>query len=315
MRDERSPRQAPDPWPALPLDGWQATLDTLHMWLQVIGKIKLKLVPYQNQWWNIALHPTARGLTTGVIPYSDRSFEIDLDFLDHTLCVSISDGGIRTLALRPQTVAAFYAELMAALATLGIQVTINPIPVEVPHVIPCDTNEVHKDYDPEFVTRFWRILLATTTVLQQYNVRFTGKSSPPLFFWGSFDLSLTRFSGRPAEPPQGAPRFVRLSENEENAACGFWPGNTSMSGVTYGEPAFYAYCYPQPDGYAQARIRPEAAYYDEQLGEFILRYEDVRSSPNPHQAVLDFFESTYEIAAQRADWDRTRLEFDHTSFR
>jgi hypothetical protein len=306
-------RQFTEQWPSLPLAEWQATLDTLHMWLQVIGKIKLALAPFRNQWWNIALHPTARGMTTGLIPFGDRSFEMDLDFLDHTLCVSTSDGGIKALALRPQTVAAFYAELMAALAALGIRVTINPVPVEVPHVIPCDANEIHKDYDPEAVTRWWRIVLETTMVLQQYNVRFTGKSSPPLFFWGSFDLSLTRFSGRPAEPPRGAPRFVQLAENEENAACGFWPGNTSMSGVTFGEPAFYAYCYPQPDAYADAQVQPEAAYYDPQMGEFILRYEDIRRRPDPAQAILDFFESTYEIAANRGNWDRARLEFDPTT--
>lgn len=243
-------------WPSLPLAEWQATLDTLHMWLQIIGKIKLELVPFQNQWWNVTLLPTARGLATGVIPYEGRAFEIDLDFVDHTLVVCTSDGGVKTIALAPRTVAALYDELMAALATLGTRVAINPIPVEVPHVIPCDTNDVHKEYDPEYVTRWWRILLGTTRVLQQYNSRFTGKSSPIQFFWGSFDLSQTRFSGGPAEPPQGAPRFIQLAEN---AACGFWPGNTAMSGLTLGEPAFYAYAYPQPDGYATVAVRPEAA--------------------------------------------------------
>jgi hypothetical protein len=298
------------PWPALPLDEWQATLDTLHMWLQIIGKIKLEQVPFQNQWWNIPLLPTAHGLATGVIPYGERAFEIDLDFLDHALVIRTSDGGVKTMALTACTVASFYAELMAALTALGVPVTINPIPVEVPHTIPCDTNTVHKDYDPEYVTRWWRILLGTTRVLQQYNSRFTGKSSPIQFFWGSFDLSQVRFSGQPAEPPQGAPRFVQLAENEENAACGFGPGNTAMSGLTYGEPAFYAYCYPAPDGYAAAAVRPDAAYYDRDFGEFILRYEDVRRSPSPEQAILDFFESTYAIAADRAGWDRGRLELD-----
>jgi hypothetical protein len=310
MIDEQQTRQRESIWPALPLAEWQTTLDTLHMWLQVIGKIKLELVPFRNQWWNVTLHPTARGLTTGVIPSYRRAFEIDLDLLDHTLRVSTNDGGMRTLALSPRTVAAFYAELMAALAALGIQVTINPTPVEAPHTILFDTDVVHRDYDPDYVTRWWRILLATTMVLQQYDAYFTGKSSPPQFFWGSFDLSHTRFSGRSAEPPVGAPRFVQLAENEENAACGFWPGNTSMSGLTLGEPAFYAYCYPQPDGYTTAQARPNAAYFDEQFGEFILRYEDVRRSDTPAQDILDFFESTYQIAAQRADWDRARLEFD-----
>ncbi|MGH9174984.1 MAG: DUF5996 family protein, partial [Vicinamibacterales bacterium] len=235
--DARAINLAAERWPALPLAEWQATLDTLHMWLQIIGKIKLRLAPFRNQWWHITLHPTAHGLTTGPIPYGDRAFEIDLDFLDHTMRVRTSDGEVRTLALRPQTVADFYRELMAALGELRIQVAINPVPVEVPHTIPFDTNEVHEDYDPEYVTRWWRILLATTAVLQQYDSHFSGKSSPPQFFWGSFDLNQTRHSGRPADPPRGAPRFVQLAENEENAACGFWPGNTAMSGVTFGEPA------------------------------------------------------------------------------
>lgn len=310
MSNRQDPTQQIETWPALPLAEWQETLDTLHMWLQIIGKIKLELAPFHNQWWNTALLLTARGLTTGVIPYEERAFEIDLDFLDHRLSVRDSDGHIRTIPLTACTVAAFYAQLMATLAELSIQVTINPIPVEASHTIPCDTNTVHKDYDTDYVTRWWRIMLGTTRVLQRYDATFTGKSSPPQFFWGSFDLSHTRFSGRPADPPAGAPRFVRLAENEENAACGFWPGNTTMSGLTYGEPGFYAYCYPAPVGYAEGQVRPQAAYYDEQFGEFILRYEDVRRSASPEQAILDFFESTYEIAADRAGWDRSRLEFD-----
>lgn len=297
-------------WPALPLAEWQDTLDTLHMWLQIIGKIKLELTPFQNQYWNITLHPTARGLSTGLIPDGERAFQIDLDFLDHTLLIATSDGARRQMPLFACTVATFYADLMATLAALDIAVTINPIPVEVPHTIPCDTNEVHKDYDPEYVTRWWQIMLGTTRVMQRYSSHFAGKSSPPHFYWGSFDLNQTRHSGRPATPPQGAPQFVQLSENEENAACGFWPGNTAMSGLTYGEPAFYAYCYPSPDGYTTGAIRPEAAYYDEQFGEFLLRYDDVRRAADPEQAILDFFESAYEIAANQAGWDRARLEFE-----
>ena len=310
MPTRHDPAQQIEAWPALPLAEWQETLDTLHMWLQIIGKIKLELVPFHNQWWNIALLPTARGLTTGVIPYEERAFEIDIDFLGHNLFVRDSDGHNRTIPLTACTVAAFYAQLMATLSELRISVTISPIPVEAPHTIPYDTNSVHKDYDPDYVTRWWRVMLGTTRVLQRYDTTFTGKSSPPLFFWGSFDLSHTRFSGRPADPPAGAPRFVQLAENEENAACGFWPGNTAMSGLTYGEPAFYAYCYPAPPGYAEGQIHPQAAYYDELYGEFILRYADVRRSPSPEQAILDFFESAYEIAADRANWDRSRLEFD-----
>jgi hypothetical protein len=197
---------------------------------------------------------------------------------------------------------------MAMLAALDIHVVINPVPVEVPHEIPCDVNVVNKHYDPEYVARCWRIMLNTTLVLQTYNSRFSGKSSPVQFFWGSFDLNQTRFSGRPADPPQGAPRFVQLAENEENVACGFWPGNTSMSGVTFGEPAYYSYVYPAPSGFTDAEVRPAAAYYDHQLGEFILRYEDVRTAPDPVQALLDFFESTYAAAADLAKWDRAALE-------
>lgn len=302
-------------WPALPLAEWQPTLDTLHMWLQIIGKIKLELTPFQNQWWNITLHPTARGLTSGLIPYGERAFEIDLDFIDHVMSIRRSDGHDRRIPLTACSVAVFYADLMSALAAFGIDVRINPIPVEVPHTIPCDTNEVHKDYDPVYVTRWWRIMLGTTRVMQQYNSGFAGKSSPPHFFWGSFDLNQTRHSGRPATPPQGAPLFVQLAENEENVACGFWPGNTAMSGLTYGEPAFYAYCYPAPDGYTSGAIRPAAAYYDEQFGEFILRYDDVRQSASPEQDIFDFFESAYEISADRANWDRARLEFNPPSKR
>jgi hypothetical protein len=297
-----------EPWPELPLAAWQSTLGTLHMWLQIVGKIKLELVPFRNQWWNITLHLTSRGLTTGIIPYGERAFEIEFDFLDHNAYITVTDGQVKTIGLYPRSVARFYAEMMDTLAALDIQVRVNPIPVEVPHTISCETNEVYKDYDPEYVTRWWRIMLGTTMVLQQYGSRFSGKSSPPHFFWGSFDLAQTRHSGLPAEPPQGAPLFFQLAENEQNAACGFWPGNTSASGLTYGEPAFYAYTYPQPEGYPDAKVLPEAAYFDKTMGEFILRYEDVRGAPSPAQAILDFFESTYVAAADLAGWDRDRLE-------
>lgn len=295
-------------WPELPLQEWQATLDTLHMWLQVVGKIKLELVPFLNQWWNVTLLPTSRGLTTGLIPYEGRAFEIELDFLEHNLYIRDSAGGVKSLALIERTVADFYANVMAMLAALDIHVTINPMPAEVPHPIPFDVNDVNKEYDPEYAARWWRILLNTSMVLQTYNSRFTGKSSPVQFFWGSFDLGQTRFSGRPADPPQGVPRFVQLAENEENVACGFWPGNTTMSGITFGEPAYYSYIHPQPAGYSAVAVRPAAAYYDRQLGEFILRYEDVRTAPDPALALLDFFESTYAAGADLARWDRAALE-------
>lgn len=297
-----------DVWPELPLETWQETLDTLHMWLQIIGKIKLELVPFLNQWWNVTLLPTANGLTTGVIPYGDRLFAIEIDLLNHQLAIRENDGAVKSFELTEQPVAGFYEELMTTLDGLDIQVSINPIPVEVPHTIRFDADEAHRTYDPVSVTRWWSILLSTTKVLQRYCSHFTGKASPIHFFWGSFDLNQTRFSGRPADPPEGAPRFIQLAENEENVACGFWPGNTSMSGVTLGEPAFYSYIYPEPSGYADAIVRPDAAYHDGQLGQFILKYDDLRRHSNPEEALLDFFTSTYTAAVDAANWDRARLE-------
>ena len=306
----RAPGGAAEVWPALPLAVTCSVMFQYWFWYGVSSNLILPMIcSHMCSVSSVSCH-SASGLTTGLIPDGDRAFQIDLDFIDHTLQITTSDGVRRQMPLFACTVATFYADLMASLAALGIAVTINPIPVEVPHAIPCDTNEVHKDYDPEYVTRWWRIMLGTTRVMQRFSSRFAGKTSPPHFYWGSFDLSQTRHSGHPATPPEGAPLFVRLSENEENAACGFWPGNTAMSGLTYGEPAFYAYCYPAPDRYATGAIRPSAAYFDEQFGEFILRYEDVRRAADPEQAILDFFESAYEIAADKAGWDRERLEFD-----
>jgi hypothetical protein len=295
-------------WPALPLDEWQATLDTVHMWLQIVGKIKLTLVPFQNQWWHIGLHPTPRGLRTGIIPYHNRSLDMEFDFFNHQLAVREDNGRSEVIPLRDMTVADCYDTIMTTLEQFDCRVDISLIPVEVPHRIPLNSNRVHGSYDPDAVSRWWRINLNTTQVLQRYNSRFNGKSSPILFFWGSFDLAQTRFSGRPATPPSGVPLFFQLAENEENVACGFWPGNTSASGQTFGEPAFYSYIYPAPDGYSQATVQPDAAYFDTEMGEFLLRYEDVRLAPDPEQLILDFFESTYEAAADHAEWDRERLE-------
>jgi hypothetical protein len=295
-------------WPPLPLAGWQDTLDTLHMWTQIAGKIKLELTPFLNEWWNIALTLTARGLTTGPIPAGPRVFQIDFDFIDHNLAITASDGEIKTLPLIPRSVASFYAELLGTLGAMGIDVTINPIPAEVPNPIPCDINETHDSYDPDSVNRWWRIMVQTQRVLERFRTPFGGKSSPVLFYWGSFDLAHARFSGRPADPPAGAPRFLQIAERQENYACGFWPGNVNYSGVTFGEPGFYAYHYPAPEGFSEAAIRPEAGYYDTTMGEFILRYDDVRRAPSPDDAVLEFFQSTYEAAADLARWDRATLE-------
>lgn len=303
-----SEREVDPRWPALPLDEWQATLDTVHMWLQIVGKIKLALVPFQNQWWHIGLHPTPCGLRTGVIPYGDRSLGMEFDFMTHTFTVRDDTGQSETVPLQEMTVTDFHDTLMATLDRFDFRVDISLIPVEVPHRIPLNANQVHGSYDPDAVSRWWRINLNTTRVLQRYNSRFNGKSSPILFFWGSFDLAQTRFSGRPATPPSGVPLFFQLAENEENVACGFWPGNTTASGQTFGQPAFFSYIFPAPEGYSRATVRPDAAYFDTDLGEFILRYEDVRLAPDPEQLILDFFDSSYEAAAVLAGWDRKRLE-------
>jgi hypothetical protein len=294
-------------WPPLPYADWKETLDTLHMWMQVVGKVKLELTPFLNEWWNVALFPTARGMTTGLIPYRERAFTIDFDFITHNLRILTDDGGEKELSLLPRSVAAFYREVMAMLAALDIEVTIDPLPTEVPNPIPCDTNEVNFSYDPDPVTRWWRIQVQTTKVLEQYRSSFVGKSSPVNFFWGSFDLNATRFSGRPAPLPEG-PRFYQLAEDQENVACGFWPGNPNMAGLTPGEPAFYMYIYPEPRGFREAPVRPSASFYDSRLGELILHYEDVRRAEAPEAMLLEFFQSAYEAAAELAGWDRATLE-------
>ena len=295
-------------WPALPLAKWRETQETLHLWTQVVGKVKLELTPFLNEWWNVAFAVTPRGLTTGAIPAGDEAFAVDFDFLDHTLFVHASDGRTRSMPLIPRSVAAFYAEFLATVRAMGIEVAINPRAVEIPNPISCDVDTAHASYDPEPVQRWWRIMLQTEKVLQRYRSSFVGKSSPINFFWGSFDLAETRFSGRPADPPAGAPRFLQLAENQENFTCGFWPGNANMAGAEFGEPAFYAYIYPAPPGFTEAAVRPEAAFFHAGTGLFLLRYEDVRQASAPEQAILDFFQSTYDVAADLAGWDRTFLE-------
>ena len=297
-----------DHWPELPLAAWHDTLDTLHMWTQIVGKVKLELTPFLNEWWNIGLYVSARGLTTGPIPAGEGIFEVDFDFVDHNLTIQTSAGERKMLPLIPRSVANFYAEFFDTLAALGIEVAINPMPSEVPNPIPCHINEVHASYDPEYVNRFWRILVQTERVMQRFRSDFFGKSSPILFYWGSFDLSHARFSGRPTDPPAGAPHFLQIAEDQENFACGFWPGNVGYSGITYGEPAYYAYHYPSPPGYSEVEIRPNAAGYDTTMGEFILRYDDARRSASPADAVLEFLQSTYAAAADRANWNRAVLE-------
>ncbi len=295
-------------WPPLPLAEWQETLDTLHMWLQIIGKVKLELTPFLNEWWNVGLHVTASGLTTGPIPHGPGIFQIDLDFIRHNVVIQTSAGEIKGLPLISRSVANFYAELMSTLAALGIEVTIDPLPTEVPNPIRCDINETHASYDPEYVNRWWRILVQIQLVLQRFRSSFFAKSSPILLYWGSFDLSHARFSGRPATPPANAPHFYQVAEDQENFACGFWPGNAGASGQVLGEAAFYSYHNPAPPGISEAPIRPAGAYFDAGLGEFILRYDDARRSGDPAHAVLTFFQSAYEVSARLANWDRDRLE-------
>jgi len=303
---------APDIWPALPLDEWYDTQKTLHRWTQVVGKVKLALTPFLNEWWNVGFAVTARGLASGLIPAGDRTFSVDFDFIDHTLSIHTLDGRTETMPLVPQTVAAFYHAFMATLRGMGIEVTIDPLPVEIPDPVRFDLDETHRSYDPEPVERWWRIMAQTDMVLQQYRAPFSGKSSPVLFFWGSFDLNASRFSGRPADPPQGAPRFLQIAERQENVSCGFWPGNITMRGYTFGKPAFYAYIYPEPPGFKEAQVRPAAAYYHSTLGEYILEYEDVRNAAAPAQVIHAFFQSVYEAAADLGGWDRPSLEWSPT---
>lgn len=290
-------------WPALPLDEWKDTCETLQLWTQVAGKVKLKLCPFLNEWWGVGFEVNARGLTTGLIPYEDRAFEVYFDFFDHKLYVRTSDGLSKAVSLVPRSVADFYREFMAVLSALDIHVEITTMPVEIPDPVAFDQDQQHASYDPEYVQRWWRIMLGTTKVLQRYRSSFFGKSSPILFYWGSFDLSHARFSGRLAPPMPGMPRFFQIAEHQENAACGFWPGNTTAGGFTLGEPAYYAYLLPAPDGYGEASVRPDAAYYHSELGEFILPYEAVRRSADPERELLEFFESTYAAGARLSGWE------------
>ncbi len=291
-------------WPALPFDAWKDTLETLHMETQIVGKVALELHPFLNQWWEVALAVTARGLETPLLPSpTGGAFQISFDFIDHNLVIVTSEGKKKALALMPRAVADFYQDFMAALAALGIQVKINTKPSEVEHPIPFEQDTTHCSYDPEYVNRCWRILVQVTKVFQQYRSHFRGKSSPINFFWGSFDLAETRFSGKPVAPPQGANQVIRFSEDAEQIACGFWPGGPKLHA-----PAFYSYTYPEPQGFKNATLRPAQAHYDASLGEFVLLYDDVRQSASPEQTLLDFFQSAYETGAKMAHWNVQELE-------
>lgn len=307
-RDTQLVRQTSEAWPPLPFEDWKESQATLHRWMQIVGKVKLEVTPFLNEWWNAAFTVTPTGITTGLMPYRDEAFSVTFDFVDPNLYVHVTDGQTRAMPLIPRSVADFYREFFAALGALGVEVSIDPMPVEIVNPISCEVDHHNDSYDADAVHRWWRIQVQTVKVLQRYRTPFGGKSSPIMFFWGSFDLTATRFSGRPASLPEGAPLFMRLAEDQENFAVGFWPGNDNYAGIPLGEPAFNAYIFPEPDGFKEASVRPDAAYYHGELGQFILPYEAARRSDAPDQAVLDFFQSTYEAAATLAGWDRDALE-------
>ncbi len=299
--DHKSPNMI-EVWPTLPLAEWQDTYNTLHMWTQIVGKIRLVLSPIVNHYWQVALYVTARGLTTSPIPYGERYFEIGFDFIDHHLMIYTSDGTTKTMALAPRSVADFYQELMATLQSLGIEVKIHAKPDEVPNPIPFAEDHEHASYDREYVDRFWRILIQVDQVLKEFRSQFIGKCSPVHFFWGSFDLAVTRFSGRRAPEREGADPITREAYSHEVISHGFWPGSGDQA------PAFYSYTAPQPAGLDQELIRPETAFYSSQVSEFLLMYEDVRGADSPRQVLLDFLQSTYEAGSNLANWDRHALE-------
>jgi hypothetical protein len=292
-----------DQWPSLPLQQWKDTYTTLHMWTQIVGKIRLGLTPLVNHWWNVPLYVNARGLTTSAIPYRNRPFELWFDFLDHQLVLQTSAGSRKLLPLISMSVADFYREVMRMLKASGIEVKIWRMPVEVPDPIPFDEDCVHAAYDPEAAQTFWRILLSVQCVFEEFRSRFLGKCSPIHFFWGSFDLAVSRFSGRPAPERPGADRVTREAYSHEVSSVGFWPGSGTIT-----EPAFYSYTAPEPPGFRGWPVRPAAARYHMQLGEFIIMYDDVRTSASPSAALLNFCQSTYEAGATLAKWDRNALE-------
>jgi uncharacterized protein DUF5996 len=293
-------------WPALAYDDWADTAATLQLWTQIVGKVRMALTPAVNHWWHVPLYVSARGLTTSPIPAGGRGVEIAFDFLAHQLQLTCSDGQSETVALRPVSVAQFYRETMLALARLGVSPHIWTMPCEIEGAIPFETDEVHRSYDAEAAQRFWRVLVQADRVMKAFRARFIGKASPVHFFWGSFDLAVTRFSGRRAPPHPGSPLApVSVSVeaySHEVSSCGFWPGAPGIA------PMFYAYAYPEPSGFKQAPVRPAAARFDPGLGEFVLPYEAMRAAPHPDDAVLEFFQLTYEAAADLARWPRAELE-------
>jgi hypothetical protein len=295
-------------WPDLPLSEWAETCATLHLWTQVVGKIRLAHAPLVNHWWQVPLYVTCRGLTTSPIPYGSTSFQIDFDFIDHLLIIQTSKGKIETIALGPRTVADFYAEVMGRLRGLGLETRIWTMPVEIPDAIPFEQDNTHSAYDREYVHRFWRILLQADRLFTQFRAQFIGKVSPVHFFWGSFDLAVTRFSGRVAPrltspaPHLGA-WVMQEAYSHEVSSCGFWPGNGG-----FGKAAFYSYAYPEPEGFASAPTSPDATYYDPALGQHILPYDALRLAASPDDDLMRYMLSTYRAAADLGQWDRAGLE-------
>jgi len=304
------PKSGPphDAWPELPYPAWKETYETLHLWTQIVGKIRCAQTPWLNQSWHVPLYVGPRGLTTTLIPNGHLSFEIEFDFLDHKLVVMTVSGARTAIDLKPQTVADFFTTLMAALAELGIQIRISEFPCEIPGAIAFSKDRTHAAYDGEYAQRFWRVLVEADRVLKQFRTGFLGKCSPVHFFWGSFDLAVTRFSGRRAPlHPGGVPglsdEVVREAYSHEVSSAGIWPGG---GGIDY--PAFYSYAYPEPDGFKNAKVSPKGAFYSETLREFILPYDVVRTAADPDVSLLAFLQSTYEAAASTGNWDRAALE-------
>ncbi len=294
-------------WPELTYSAWSDTCATLHLWTQVVGKIRLAQTPWLNHSWHVPLYVSTRGLTTSPIPYGPRTFEIRFDFVEHVLDIDVSDGATRRLELRPQSVATFYDAVMAALADLDIHVTIREFPCEIAGAVPFRQDRTHSAYDPAYAQRFWRVLLQVDRVFKAFRTRFVGKCSPVHFFWGSFDLAVTRFSGRPAPlypgtAPGVAARVMQEAYSHEVSSAGFWPGGNGV------DASFYSYAYPQPPGYKSVKVHPKAALYSESLGEFLLPYAAVRGAADPDAMLLDFLQSTYEAAARCGNWDRAALE-------
>ena len=298
----------PPAWPALPHAAWSDTQATLHMWTQIVGKTRLALAPMENHWWQVTLYVSPRGLTTSAMPCGERSLEVEFDFVEHRLSMRTSDGASHRFALVPRSVADFYAEYLAGLRSLGVEPVLLARPVEVEIAIPFAADREHAAYDADAAHRCWQILLQTDRVAKRFRGRFVGKQSPAHFFWGGFDYAATRFSGRraprhPGGTPNCADRVMVEAYSHECASCGYWPG-----GGVYPEAAFYAYAYPEPPGYAARAVRPAAAHYDAQAHLFILPYDALRTAADPDQMLLEFFQSTYDAAADLGGWDRAALE-------